>query len=137
MRLSYTPISLLQFLLITVLTLFLKPDAHAQSMLATNYSHHHFGNDRALVEVSHNDSLESMPGKYNAEVLNEGNLSTVNFLHAQTPLLPTKNIKTVFTGYHPLPVRIYSASIQNSMRVTVKFFKLVIVPLWCTQRGIR
>jgi len=130
MRLSYAPISLLQFFLITFLTLFLKPDAKAQSMLAVNSLHHHFERGRTLVEINDNGHLESIPGKYDGSLLNEGNSSTVNFLHAQVSLSPTKTVERIYTGYHPLHVRIYSASIQHSMRVTVKLFKVVIVPLW-------
>jgi hypothetical protein len=130
MRLSYTPISLLHFFLITFLTLFLKIDAKAQSMLAVNSSRHHFEHDRSFVPVVDNDHSEPIPEKYDGSLLNEGHPASVNFLHNQAALLPTKNQERIYTGYHPLRVRIYSASIQNSMRVTVKLFKVVIVPLW-------
>ena len=137
MRLSYTPISLLRFSLITFLTLFLKFDAKAQSMLAVNSSRHHFEHDRSFVPVADNDHSEPIHEKYDAGMLNERYPSSVNFLHTQVAPLPTKNMERIYTGYHPLRVRIYSASIQNSMRVTVKLFKVVIVPLWYVRRAGR
>ena len=125
MRLSYTPILLLQFYLITFLTLSLKPDAKAQSMITVNSSRHHF--DPGSPD---NDHSESIPDKYAGSVLNEEYSSTVNFQHISIPLLPARSAGRVYAGYHPLHVRIYSASIQNSVRVTIKLFKVVIVPLW-------
>jgi hypothetical protein len=133
MRLSYTPISLLHFFLITFLTLFLNPDAKAQSILAVNVTHHHhFENDRPLINVADNDIIQSeyITEKYDGSLLNEGYSSTVNFPHAGTLLLPIKNPGRIYAGYHPLRMRIYSASIQHSMRITIKLFKVVIVPLW-------
>ena len=125
MRLCYAPITLLQFFLITSLTLFIKPDVKAQSMLAVNSSRHQFD-----LGSPDNDHSESIPDKYAVSVINEGYSSTVNFQHIPMPLLPARSAARVYTGYHPLHVRIYSASIQNSVRVTIKLFKVVIVPLW-------
>jgi hypothetical protein len=117
MRLSYTPISLLHFFLVTFLALSLKPDAKAQTMLAVNVTRHHF-------------ESEYITEKYDGNLLNEGYPFTVNILHAQVPLLPIKNSRIIYSGYHQLPFRIYSASIPHSMQITVKFFKVIIAPLW-------
>ena len=135
MRLSYTPISFLHFILIIFLTLSLKPEAKAQSMLAANSSRHHFEHDRHLVDLDNDDLSEFIQEKYGVNLLNAENSSTVNFLRSQIPLLPTKSVGKINTGYHPLRVRIYSASIPNSMRVTVKLFKVVVVPLWYARGG--
>lgn len=137
MRLSYAPISLLQFFLITLLTLFLKPDARAQSMLAVNSSHHHYEHRQHFIDITDDESIQpgAISEKYVAEVGN-GYPSTVNFLHGTIPVFPVLNSHKIYTGYHPLRVRIYSTSIENSMRVTVKLLKVVIVPLWYT-RGVR
>ncbi|MBS1520585.1 MAG: hypothetical protein JST50_06285 [Bacteroidetes bacterium] len=131
MRLSYTPISLLHIFLITFLTLFLKPDAKAQTMLAVNVKHH-LEKDLSLINVGDNDLIHSehLAEKHDEDLVNEGCPSTVNFLHPTTLVLPIKNAGKIYSGYHPLRVRIYSASIPHSMRITVKLFKVVIVPLW-------
>jgi hypothetical protein len=128
MRLSYAPITLLQFFLITFLTLSLKPGARAQSMLAVNSSRYHF--DPGSPD---NDHSESIPDKYVVSVLNKGYSSAVNFQHIPMPILPARGAGRVYTRYYPLHVRIYSASIQNRMRVTIKLFKVIIVPLWCAR----
>ena len=131
MRLSCAPISLPCFFLITFLTLFLKPDARAQSMLAMN-----FPRERTLVVAADSDLMhfesiperdEALPAVYYS--------SKVNFLHTSKPFLPIKYARRIYTGYHPPRVKIYSASIENSMRITVKFLKVVIVPLWYARRG--
>jgi len=101
-------------------------------MLAVNYSHHQFD-----LGSPDNDHSESIPNKYAVSVINEGYSSTVNFQHISMPLLPARSAGRVYTGYHPLHVRIYSASIQNSVRVTVKLFKMVIVPLWYVRGAAR
>jgi hypothetical protein len=136
MRLSYTPISLLPFFLITFLTLFLKPDAKAQSMLAVNSSHHS-SHDHSLVEVIGNEPIqsESISEKYSPEVVSRYP-TAVNFMHSTITDLPIQNPHKLYTVYHPFRVRIYSTCIPNSMRITVKFFKVVIVPLWYA-RGSR
>ena len=131
-RLSYTTISLLHFFLIAFLTFFLKPDARAQSMLAVNFSHHHFAHERPVVEVADSDLIhsESIPEKHDGGLFIADSSSRVNFLRISTSLVPIKNFGRTCTGYHPWRMRIYSTSIQHSMRVTVKLFKVVIVPLW-------
>jgi len=130
-RLSYTTISLLRFFLITFLTLFLRHDARAQSMLAVNFSHRHFSHDRPSVEAPDDSTVRSQSSfeSYNEDD-NRENLPTVNFPHNAVFITPAPNPRRIFTAYHPPRMRIYSASIQNSMRLTVKFFKVVIVPLW-------
>ncbi|HEY9001918.1 MAG TPA: hypothetical protein VIM89_11240 [Mucilaginibacter sp.] len=132
MRLSCTKISLLHFFLITFLALFLKPDVKAQTMLAVNFTNHHFEHNRPLIDIGDNDLTYSEPGpeKPGKVLINEGYPSTVNFPHTPILLLPIKNTSRMYAGYHPLRVRIYSASIPHSMRITVKLFKVVIVPLW-------
>jgi len=106
-------------------------------MLAVNSLSHHFERERPLVAAADSDLLrsESVPEKRDEALPAVDCSSKVNFLHTSTPFLPIKNFKRIYTGYHPPRVRIYSASIQNSMRVTVRFFKVVIVPLWYAQRG--
>ncbi len=126
MRLSYAPISLLQFFLISFLTLFLKLDVKAQSMLAVNSSRHHFDQS-----PSDNDYSASTRERYEGTVLDQEHSSTVNFLRSQGSFLQGKGVGKINIGYHPMRIRIYSASIQNSMHITVKLFKVVIVPLWC------
>ena len=101
-------------------------------MLAVNSPHHHFERERPSVEVADSSLLhsESIVEKRN-EVLHAVDYSSkVNFLYTSASFPPIKNFRGIYTGYHPSRVRIYSASIQNSMRVTVKFFKVVIVPIW-------
>lgn len=129
MRLSYTLISILRFSLITFLTLFLKPDAMAQSMLAAN-SLHHSGYTKSSVEIGR-EPIESGTNteKDGADVDNRYS-SMVNFINSTVPVSPALNSCRILTGYHPSRVRIYSTCIQHSMRITVKFFKVVIVPLW-------
>ena len=131
MRLSCTPIPLLPIFLITFLTLFLKPDAKAQSMLAVNFPHNHFSHDRPSVETTSEESVqpEVISEKYSAEVESRY-LSTVNFMRSTVAVLPVQNYNRIYTGYDPLRARIYSTSIPHSMRITVKLFKVVIVPLW-------
>src|ERR1700750_1995970 len=109
MRLSYTQISFLHFFLITFLTLFLKPDAKAQSMLATNVSHHHIEHNQPLVD---NDLIQPVPveEKHDVSLVNEAYLSAVNFPHTSALLLPIKSARSIYAGYHPLRVRIYSTS---------------------------
>ena len=134
MRLSCTPVSILRFFLITSLTLFLKPDARAQSMLAAN-SLHHSSYNKSSVEIADGDPIQSeaKTEKYSAEV-DDRYLYTANFLRRTVPVSPSSNSCRIFTGYHPPRVRIYSACIQHSMSITVKFFKVVIVPLWYARR---
>ena len=131
MRLSYTPISLLNIFLIAFLTLLLAPNARAQLMLAVNFPGHHFERERPLIAAADSDLIrsESAPDKHDEALPAADYSSKVNFLHTSVPIPPFKNARRIYMGYHPPRVRIYSASIQNSMRVTVKFFKVVIVPL--------
>lgn len=130
MRLSYTLVSILRFSLITLLTLFLKPDARAQSMLASN-SLHHSNYNKSSVEIAGHEPIESGTNteKHSAEVDNRCS-SAVNFINSTVPVSPAPNSCRILTGYHPLRVQIYSTCIQHSMRITVKFFKVVIDPLW-------
>ena len=131
MRLSYTPISLLQFFLVAFLTLFLQPCARAQSILAVNYQRHHFENNHTLVEVAGDESIqpETISEKYTAEADNKYP-PAINFLRCTITTLTTQNSCKIYAGYHPLRVRIYSTNIRHSMRITVKLFKVVIVPMW-------
>ena len=101
-------------------------------MLAVNFSHRHADRERPLVEAADSSLLhsESVAEKRD-EALPAGDFySKVNFLHTSVPFPLIKNVRKIYIGYHSPRVRIYSACIQNSMRVTVKFFKVVIVPLW-------
>jgi len=102
-------------------------------MLAVNFPGHHFERERPLIAAADTDLIrsESAPDKHDEALPAADYSSKVNFLHNSTPLQPIKNFKRIYTGYHPPRVRIYSASI----RVTVKFFKVVIVPLWYARRG--
>jgi len=130
-RLSYTPISLLQFFLITFLTLFLKPDARAQSMLAVNFTKHHFTQESAAVEIIKDEVIhpDSISARYD-ESVNSRYRSTIDFLRSPAPVLLIPDSHRIFTAYHAPLIRIYSANIQHSMHISVKFFKVVIVPLW-------
>lgn len=132
MRLSYTPISLVNIFLITFLTLFLKPEAKAQSVLAVNFPHHHFARAQNLVAAADSDLIHSefIPENRDEVMPAVDYAVKVNFLHTSVPYPSIKNPGRVYTGYHPLLVRIYSTSIQNRMRVTLKCFKVVVVPLW-------
>ena len=130
MRLSCTLVSILRFFLITFLTLFLKPDAGAQSMLAANSLYHSSYNKSSVANADNEPIVsEANTEKRSAEVDNRYS-SRVNFINSTVPVSQAANAYRIFTGYHPLPVRIYSTCIQHSMHITVKFFKVVIVPLW-------
>jgi hypothetical protein len=128
MRLSCTPISLLRFSLIAFLTL-LKPDARAQSMLAAN-SVHYSSHNRSSVEIAGREPIESETNTDKCGGVADSRSSTVNFINSTVPVSPAPNSCRIFTGCQPLRVRIYSASIQHSMRITIKLFKVVVVPLW-------
>lgn len=128
MRLSCTPVCILRFALIAFLTLFLKPDARAQSVFAAN-SPHHASYNKSPIEIAGCEPIESVVNteKYGAEV-DDRSPSKVNF--SALPISPAPNSCRIFTGCRPLRGQIGSACIQHSVRITLKFFKLVIVPLW-------
>jgi len=80
-RLSYTPISLLNIFLIAFLTLLLAPNARAQLMLAVNFPGHHFERERPLIAAADSDLIrsESAPDKHDEALPAADYSSKVNF----------------------------------------------------------
>jgi len=139
MRLSTTQKLLIPFFLINFLTLFLKADANAQSLLASNFSFNNYLHSRTLLDESENDSNypETDAPQQDIRPVAAHVTLPVNYYHipenSYSNLLPYHTAKSnfkVYKRYRPILGRVYSTNLMNSVRVTFKLFKVVIIPLW-------
>jgi hypothetical protein len=140
MRLSNTQTLLIYFFLINFLTLFLKPDANAQTVLFANSLAY---NDYRQNRLSFHHTKDNYT--YNvADILkSDGEFTGVQALpafdfrrtsetfHLQLSAYHVlKNNGKVYPGHRSIPARVYSVDLKHCARLTFKLFKLVILPLW-------
>jgi len=132
MRLSNNQKLLLQFFLITFLTLLLKPNANAQAVQSTVFAYNDFRHNRDEDERIY---IGANVEKHDEETTEAEVLPTINFHRESVYLKPLlyrmmKNNKKVYLAQARTPVVAYSIDVNHSARLTFKLFKLVIVPLW-------
>jgi hypothetical protein len=136
MRLSNIQTSLICFFLINFLTLFLKPDALAQTVSFANNParQSHLSFDR--ITDNYISDVADVP-KSSGEFTGVQILPAFDFRRASETFhfQPSaynvlRNNGKVYTGHRSIPARVYSVDLKHCARLTFKLFKLVILPLW-------
>ena len=128
----YTPKRLLlQIFLIAFLPLLLKPNANAQSLLASNDKLNHYRHNPGLINEGENENDHPEIGS-NEKTISTHIVLPINY-YRPAYLVSNRVVENNFKVYPkfcPRFSRVYATCFKNNIRLAFKPFKMVIIPLW-------